>query len=379
MADISQVFNLTQYADRVSDTIFDIDTTWFAVVLAICGMVLGLLMAVLGTRVLKFSTFCLGFALLGMLVATITAKITEGKDQNACLIAGGIGGLVGGVLAVCIVRVGKAVVGGGLAVLVVLLFVQSGLANKIGKNYVVWIALGVLLLLGVFLAFKYQDHLFVVVTAFGGAFTFTLGLAQFIPDTEMGLIRFFSDPSSVMCGFTAGGVGGSSTGGLVSAPRTAVAGNMTSGTIAGGGNAATGGNAAANSNSIDNGDRPAAASPSPDTDDRCLALILTWLGLGFICMIVQWQMNEKTKGCRCLGESGGDDDDDDDGDEYGERRPMFRARLVGQRAQQQSDGSPRRSRSRSRSQSHSRSRSGSKGGKKRKSGGADDHVAIEMA
>lgn len=346
--DAGAIFNMTQYADQM-DSIFDIDTTWFEVVLSICGMILGLLMAVLGTRVLRFSTFCLGFAMGAMLLALITAKITEGKDQTAALIAGGVGGLVTGVLALCVAKVGKAVVGGGVAVLVVLLFVQSGLANKIGNNYVIWIALGVLVLLGAFMAFKFQEHLFVIATSFGGAFTFTLGLAQFIPHTNMSLVTFFSDPSSVMCGFT---------------NSTTVAGQ----------------------------------SKDSASDDRCLALILTWLGLGFVCMIVQWQMNEKTKNCMCLGDGDGDEDDEDETAHLRPRQPVFRARLVGQRSQrEQQQQRPRRglkkktktaatttSRGRSSGGGSSSSSRGSRGSSRRggrgsSSGDEREHIAIEMA
>jgi hypothetical protein len=192
---MDNLVNLANVTNQM-DGLFDVPPLWLDLLLSVCGMVLGLLVAILGSRVVKFATFLLAFAMGMTLTALVFMKLTN--DQTTALIAGAVGGALLGVLALCVAKVGKAVVGGGVAVLIVILFVQTGLASKIGNNYVVWVALGVLLLLCVFLAWKYHAHLFVVVTAFGGAFAFTIGVSHFI-DAKMSITRFFSDPGSVLC------------------------------------------------------------------------------------------------------------------------------------------------------------------------------------
>ena len=171
-AGVESALNATSYVDQVNAA-FDIPRSWVDLVLGVAGMVLGLMVAVLGSRILRFATFLLGFAVGAALVSLVVLQISG--NQTTALIAGAIAGAVVGVLAVCITKVGKAVVGGGVIVLLAILLVQTGLVQKIGNNYVIWAAIGVLLLLVVLLAYKFHHHLFVVATAFGGSCVFTLG------------------------------------------------------------------------------------------------------------------------------------------------------------------------------------------------------------
>jgi hypothetical protein len=143
----------------------------------IAGLLLagGLVATFAGYRLFKLVLGVYGF-LLGALVAT---SMMSPADNASLLLAAGVGGLVGAVLLIAAYFIGVALIGAGLAALVVhLVWAPFG-----GDPHP--IALIVCTVAGALGALALQRYVIVIGTAFGGAWTMLVGGLALRDDTPI--------------------------------------------------------------------------------------------------------------------------------------------------------------------------------------------------
>ena len=167
---------------------------------AVFSFFVGMVLTFFGQKLLKTCMFAFGFAAGFLFSAVICAKFNTLENvalsQHTVLYIAIVGGGFLGGLAALLVTVTKVVLALGCGVAVAFAVSSAGLSVG-GQDYVMWVALVLVFLVVLFVAFKIFDHATVVVTSFVGALAVVSSVAHFIPSVSFSLLRMLSDPSSI--------------------------------------------------------------------------------------------------------------------------------------------------------------------------------------
>eukprot|EP00164_Ancoracysta_twista_P004038 GFYU01005420.1.p1 GENE.GFYU01005420.1~~GFYU01005420.1.p1 ORF type:complete len:292 (-),score=44.89 GFYU01005420.1:70-945(-) len=176
---------------------YDVIDEPLKIALLVTGTVFGIVICFFGQRFLRFAAFCFGFTFGAVFVGFIAFEASDG-DHKATLIAGGAVGLVLGMICLCILKVGKFVIGAGVGLLGVLVFVEMGVAKAIGSPTMIWVVGALISLACGFLCIKLFNTILIVATAYGGAFAVALAISPWV-DGHLNLFRIIAEPESVVC------------------------------------------------------------------------------------------------------------------------------------------------------------------------------------
>lgn len=165
--------------------------------IAACMLFIGFLLCYLGRKYVKFSLFVFGF-IFGAFLMLWAIQNIPGIANETLLIISGISGIIFGSLCVCILRVGQAAIVGGCAFTLVIGFMNSGIANLIGSNLILWIMLFIVLLILSYIAYKAYEIVAAIATSISGALIIVV-CGCFLLNIPFNVMKAVTDPKTILC------------------------------------------------------------------------------------------------------------------------------------------------------------------------------------
>jgi len=172
-------------------------------VIAGVTMFVGIFLCIFGNRHIRIPLFLIGFQVGSLVAVNIAFPIIEKlghKDSTdqTLLIAGGVIGLVGGLVTCFVLQVAKVVVGLSVAGSTGYLLLGTGFSHVIGSGRILWIIVAAAAVIMTFLAFKFLKVLVIIAACILGGFLTTLGLNFFIKG-PWHLSNLFNHPEQIKC------------------------------------------------------------------------------------------------------------------------------------------------------------------------------------
>lgn len=181
---------LTVFAQEVVPPNIDFAFTPSVIVSGILTILVGSLMLLFGYRMLKFLLFCAGFFVFSIIGYTILTKTNAGSGSPTVLLYGSLAiGLVGGILAVLLYRLGISLLGalGGMTLALWINSLKAGgvLADKTQLT----IFIIVFAVIGAIVIHFAEKIVIILCSSFAGAYSICYGIDTFTHFGYAGRLR----------------------------------------------------------------------------------------------------------------------------------------------------------------------------------------------
>ncbi|KAK9713049.1 hypothetical protein K7432_006733 [Basidiobolus ranarum] len=165
-------------------------------VAAIVCIVVGFLFCFFGRHLVKVTIFIAGFfffAGLSLFLAEKIQPVADGDTSKSWIYLGvscAIG-ILGGLLLLCLWKLGLAIIGGlgGFSLAMLILSLKSGMLISSGTPRTIFIV--AMVLVGLVSILFFEKHIMIICTAISGAYIFVIGLDHFLKTGFTGQLNLF--------------------------------------------------------------------------------------------------------------------------------------------------------------------------------------------